>query len=632
MKRIFVLLFVLAFAFSLFAMPSTDVLAKIRQVTSVSQDGKFLQTKDSYAQAAGMKAILNLGGDMRGFAPTPLQSIVSSKDGQIIQALTGLYSGGSFVGVYYTASLDGGSSWTTPTLITSAGPFLRNYNEIAVASGEYPYVIVNYRTNAYFGDWFTTDALGPNGGGWTSPILVTDTANYAAYMPSIAVNPDGDKCVMIAYDVAGGFGTNYSTDYGITWGTYNFPATLNTDTLWGIDVSCVRWGNGDDVHGVFGMVWKDETRSDILASGAGSAIVPGYAYTTDLGVNWNGFTGLFEGNIWPNVNTLNGDTVIYNLDTTANSTNDAFPVKAYLDASTGGWTDELGNALGDGFGTWWYWWDAEYYTRGTNGVMAYVIPLNDLFVDYYENGGDLYTFIWQGQSFVFGYKFDGETDFRYDYINIHDGDVLDETGATATWRGNAYSANLCYDPSNENMYIIYNDYVDTSTGVTSVEALKLDPATNGVYRTTLILNAGLYEVECGKEVDENGLIHIAGVSDSQDSIYYKSVNINDPTLVWEDLGITTVWGMNNEISSNGKKNIYNIPSFVGKNGSISFVMSEGKNVEISVYDATGRNVKTINKFFAKGTHSVNLNLKQGVYFVKVNDGVNNFTKKVVSVK
>ena len=632
MKRIFVLLFVLAFAFSLFAMPSTDVLAKIRQVTSVSQDGKFLQTKDSYAQAAGMKAILNLGGDMRGFAPTPLQSIVSSKDGQIIQALTGLYSGGSFVGVYYTASLDGGSSWTTPTLITSAGPFLRNYNEIAVASGEYPYVIVNYRTNAYFGDWFTTDALGPNGGGWTSPILVTDTANYAAYMPSIAVNPDGDKCVMIAYDVAGGFGTNYSTDYGITWGTYNFPATLNTDTLWGIDVSCVRWGNGDDVHGVFGMVWKDEKRSDIIASGAGSAIIPGYAYTTDLGTTWNAYTGLFAGNIWPNINTLNGDTVIYNLDTLKNGTNDAFPVKAFLDTVSGGWINELGNTLADGFGTWWYWWDAEHYERKATGVMAYVVPLADLFVDYYENGGDLYTFIWQGQSFVFGYKFDGETDFRYDYINIHDANVLDTTGVTATWRGNAYSANLCYDPSNENMYIIYNDYVDTSTGVTSVEALKLDPATNGVYRTTLILNAGLYEVECGKEVDENGLIHIAGPSNSQDSIYYKSVNINDPTLVWEDLGITTVWGMNNEISSNGKKNIYNIPSFVGKNGSVSFVMSEGRNVEISVYDATGRNVKTVNKFFSKGTHSVNLNLKQGVYFVKVNDGVNNFTKKVVSVK
>ncbi|MDI6700621.1 MAG: T9SS type A sorting domain-containing protein [bacterium] len=631
MKRIFVLLFVLAFAFSLFAMPSTDALAKIRQTTSVSQDGKFLEVKDDDANAAGMTAILELGGDMRGFAPTPLQSIVSSQDGQTIQVVSGLFSGGGFVGVYYTASLNGGATWSTPTLISSAGPFARNYNELAVATGEYPYVIINYRTTNYWGDWFTTDILGPNGGGWTSPTLVTDTANYLAYMPSIAVNPDGDKCVMIAYDVAGGFGSNYSIDYGATWGTYDWPADLNTDTLWGIDVSCVRWGNGDDVHAIFGMVWKDETRSDILASGPGSAIVPGYAYTTDLGATWNAYTGLFEGNIWPNVNTLNGDTVIYNLDTTANATNDAFPVKAYLDATTGGWTDELGTALGDGFGTWWYWWDAEYYTRGTNGVMAYVVPLNDLFVDYYENG-DLYTFVWQGQSFVFGYKFDGETDFRYDYIDIHDADVLDETGATATWRGNAYSANLCYDQATDNMYIVYLDYVDTATGISSVEALKLDPATNGVYRTTIILNAGLYEVECGKYVDDNGYIHIAGVAGSEDSIYYKAVDINDAGLVWEDLGVTTVWGMNNEVSSNFKNNIYNIPSFVGKNGSISFVMNEGRNVEISVYDATGRNVNTINKFFSKGTHSVNLNLKQGVYFVKVNDGVNNFTKKVVSVK
>ncbi|MEO0237563.1 MAG: T9SS type A sorting domain-containing protein [candidate division WOR-3 bacterium] len=631
MKRIFVLLFVLAFAFSLFAMPTNDALAKIKQVTKVSQDGKFFETKDADAQAAGMKGILELGGDMRGFAPTPLQSIVSSKDGQTIQVVTGWYNGGAFRGVYYTATTDGGSTWSTPSLITASGPFARNYNEMAsvAALGEAPYVIVNYRTSAYWGDWFTSDLLGANGGGWSAPILVTDTANYLAYMPSIAVNPDGDKVVMIAYDAMGGFGSNYSTDYGATWGTYDWPATLNNDTLWDIDVSAIRWGNNNDVHGIFGMVWKDETRSDILASGPGSAIVPGYAKTTDLGVTWDAFYGLFDGNIWPNINTLNGDTVIYNLDTTANTTNDAFAVKAYLDTATGGWTDELGQPLGDGFGTWWYWWDAEFYPERGTGVMAYVVPLNDLFIDYYEEG-DLYTFIWQGQSILFGYKFDGETNFRYDYIDIHDGDVLDNTGTTATWRGNAYSANLCYDEATDNMYIVYLDYVDPAFGGTSVEALKLDPVTDKVYRSTIILNAGLYEVECGKYVDENGLIHIAGVSGSQDSIYYASVDINDPTIVWEELG-TTVWGMNSEISSKVNKNVYNISSF-SKNGAISFVMSEGRNVEISVYDATGRVVNKVNKFFAKGTHSLNLNLKQGVYFVKVNDGVNSFTKKIVTVK
>lgn len=636
MKRLLVLLFVVAFAFAIFAMPTTDALSKIGQTVKFSNDGKLPTSaiKDSTARAAGMKAILALGGDMRGFAPTPLQSIVVSKNGLIIQVITGHYGSGGFDGIYYTVSTDGGANWSTPTLISATGPFLRNYNELATDSSNYPYVIMNYRTSNYLGDWFTSDVLGPNGGGWTSPLLVTDTVNYAAYMPSIAVSPDGSKMVMIAYDLMGGFGSNYSLDYGATWGTYNFPATLNdTLKLQGIDVSCVRWGNGDDVHGVFGMVWKDETRSDILGSGTGTGIIPGYALTKDFGVTWDAYTGLFAGSNWPNVNTINGDTITYLLDTTANSTNDPITVKAYLNTTTGLWADELGNidAGSYGFGTWWYWWDAEYYTRNGRGVMVYAVPLADLFVDYYtDTDNDLYTFIWQGQSIMFGYKFDDETDFHTNYINVHDGTILDTLGTSATWNGNAFSANLCYDQVTDNMYIIYNDYYDTSTGITSVEALKLDPVTDKVYWTMLILNAGLYEVEASKFVDPNGYIHIAGPSGSQDSIYYKAININDAALVWEELG-TSNWAIGSEISSKVNKNIYNISSFV-KNGLISFVINDSRNVEISVYDATGRVINKTNKFFAKGTYTLNLNLKQGIYFVKVNDGINNFTKKVVTVK
>ncbi len=634
MKRLLVLLFVVVFAFTIFAMPTTDALSKIGQTLKFSEDGK-LQTsaiKDSIAQAAGMKAILELGGDMRGFAPTPLQSIVVSKDGLTIQVITGHFDSTSFNGVYYTVSTDGGASWSTPTLISGTGPYARNYNEIAADSLKYPYVIMNYRTTDYWGDWFTTDVLGPNGGGWSSPLLVTDTANYLAYMPSIAVSPDGSKMVMIAYDATGGFGTNYSTDYGATWGTYNLPATLNTTTLAGPDVSCIRWGNGDDVHGIFGMIWANEKRKDII--NYQGAIIPGYALTQDLGATWNAYTGLFAGSNWPNINTINGDTFVYLLDTTNNSTYDPINVNAYLDTATGLWADNLGqiNAASYGFGTWWYWWDAEYYTRNGKGVMVYAIPVTDLFVDYYTDttDRDLRTFVWQGQSIMFGYKFDGETDFHTNYIDIHDSAVIDTLGRTATWRGNDYSANLCYDEATDNMYIVYNDYVDTSTGVTSVEALKLDPATDKVYRTTLILNAGLYEVETQKYVDSNGYIHIAGVSNSQDSIYYKPVNINDIALVWEEVG-TSNWAIGSEISSKVNNNIYNISSFV-KNGLISFVINDSRNVEISVYDVTGRVINKTNKFFAKGTHTLNLNLKQGVYFVKVNDGINNFTKKVVTIK
>lgn len=81
----------------------------------------------------GQKGILELG-DIRGFTPTPLQSIVSSKDGDIIQVVTGWYSGGAYRGVYYKASADGGSIWSIPALISDAGSFFRNFNEIAVDS------------------------------------------------------------------------------------------------------------------------------------------------------------------------------------------------------------------------------------------------------------------------------------------------------------------------------------------------------------------------------------------------------------------------------------------------------------------------------------------------------------------
>ena len=652
MKKVFVVTMILVFAvLSVFAMPKDEAMTQINLKTSVTTDGKLPElaaVKDSYAIAAGFKSVLNLDGDFRGFAPTPSTSIISSKDGDTIQIISGLANGGDLsgmLGVYYTVSFNGGATFSTPELITSAGPFTRNYNEIATADGQLPYVIVNYRTSGYLGDWFTTDPLGPGQGGWTSPLLVTDTANYAAYMPTVAVNPAGDKVCMLAYDAVGGIGSNYSTDYGTTWGTYDLPASLN-DSLWGPDVTVARWGVADDVHAIIGMSWYDEVRYDI--AGASAAFYQGYSKSTDGGATWSIPTGIYAGERRPSMGHLRGDTFNYFLDTIpGNGVADTALIKCYFEDTTGFWADETGVVdAGDangpyGFGTWWYWWDAEYYPE--LNTFFYAIPMADLFTDYYvDAGGDLYTFVWQAQSMVFGYKGDLETDFSYLYMDIHDADVVDTLGSTVTWRGNAFSANLAYDDVNGCMYIIYSDYVDPAVGEPSIEAIKISlPVTDGdaILRSTLVLNAAQYTVECSRYVDANGYVDIAIAPGTLDSIYYIAVDLYDAGLVWEEIGtVTIVSGITKEtVSTSTKKNeIFFAPSIINNNSSIKFSLSSNTNVNISVYDVTGRMVKTLaNGSFTKGTHTINMNsndFNQGVYFVKFNAGDKSDSKKVIVVK
>ncbi len=542
MKRAVLIVSIFLFSFNFYAMPKEDFRIGIRQITSISKDETSpipVHPKDSFAIATGFKSILHINGDFRGFAPTALNSSVSSADGDTIQVICGKANGGEgtgFLGVYYTVSFDAGATWSIPELITSAGPFTRNYNEIAVADGQYPYVIVNYSTANYRGDWFTTDPLGPGQGAWTPPILITDTANYAAYMPTIAVNNAGDKVTVIAYDATGGIGSNYSTDYGMTWHTYNLPTSLN-DSIWGPDVCAARWGSGDDVHAIIGMSWYDEMRYDI--AGASAAFFEGYSMSTNGGQTWSVVKGLYNGDGRPAIPSINGDTFTYYIDNLpGNGVANYSPVKAYLDQGTGYWADSKGDIDNGyyGFGTWWYWWDEEYYEE--SHTLFYAIPMADLFVDYYvQPGGDLYTFPWQGQSIIFGFKRDADAEFTYDYIDVHDSIILNTSGNSATWRGNLFSANISYDVSDGTVYIIYQDYVDTAVGEACIEALRIN--NNEIYRATLVLNTASYTTEVASYITDDGYAHITICPGVIDSIYYKSVDVKDPLLLWTYIGTSS---------------------------------------------------------------------------------------------
>ncbi|MCK4523328.1 hypothetical protein KAU15_00250, partial [candidate division WOR-3 bacterium] len=148
----------------------------IKMINSQPENAKPIQSlsKDADASAAGGVAILNLGGDMRGFTPPALTSIIVDPNGNYIQVISAESDVTGFIGVNYTISTDNGSSWAAPVKISSTGPFVRNYNCIdSDETAWYPSVVSCYSSGA----WYTTDLLGPGGGSWSSPALISDTVS-----------------------------------------------------------------------------------------------------------------------------------------------------------------------------------------------------------------------------------------------------------------------------------------------------------------------------------------------------------------------------------------------------------------------------------------------------------------------
>lgn len=623
------LVLVMIFAFAL-------TNENIMSVTRAPFDANPMAVKDSMAIAAGAVSILNLGGDMRGFAPTPLTSMTYDPANDLLQVITGQFNsgGGTFDGVYNTYSTDNGATWSTPALISDAGAWVRNYNSIVAAPADnYPYVVVCNRTASMIGDWFTTDALGPGGGGWTANMLITDTVNGAAYMPTLAVNNDGSKVAFLAYDAALGFGINNSTDYGSSWGTYSVPSVFDPYDLasgvWWVDVSKLVWASGDNVYAVLGMVHNDDTiRSDIAGSGPGSAIGHGLSVSTDGGATYSAVAMAFGSNSMPNFPSMNGDTFEVYVDETDNATADTVVYHAYLDPTTGLWDDDMDGSIGggNGFGSWWYWWDVEII----GDIVYAALPYADLFVDYYADAdGDFYTFPWQGQSIMFG-KMDlgaSETSFTWIRKDIHDDNILSPAGDTPTWLGNAYSANVAGLP-NGDCYVVFNDYYDTATGETSIMYMYYDESANTLSDPMVgVLNTGAYEMETAAmaEVltDSTARIHCGFVSGSQDSIYYITFDADYAKDGIEDVNTAPAAA-------------FNVPSLVRDNGELSFTLSTSGRVEIALYDVTGREIRSLaNSTFTKGSHTVNFSaddLSTGIYFAKIKSDDLNASKKVIVVR
>ncbi len=620
MKKVFLFVLFVICTVLLFSKTNKD----IKMMNSQPENAKPIQSlsKDADAINAGGMAILNLGGDMRGFTPPALTSMIIDPAANYIQVISAESDSTGFIGINYTISTDGGSNWAAPVKISPTGPFVRNYNCIdADRAAWYPSIVSCYRSASISGTWYTTDLLGPGGGSWSSPTLISDTISGYAYMPSLAVNTDGSKIAYLAYDANGYYGTNTSADYGGTWTGYIAQGTLINNLL-GISVGKIIWGDSNDIYAILGCTWEEDSlRSDIANSGPGTCVSLGFSQSHDGGITYDTLIPVFNGHSLPTGYGLNGDTIIYYIDTLDNGITDYIPINAFLDVNTGSWTDELGNIFGSyvGFGTWWYWWDAEYY----DGVLYIVMPIAELFFDYYDSGTKLYTFPWSGQSLAYGHMdiAGGDTVFIWNILDIHDGNILDTLGTTATWKGNAYSANLVYQ-NETTMYLIYLDYPDTLTGLSSIEIMNYNPDT--ILRSFInrIPNAGLYGVEAANIVDNLGGIHIAGISGSEDSIYYWNYNISG-------------------IADNYKSNIirnnisfFNVPSIVKNNSEISFSISEAGNVKIALYDVTGREIKSlINGNFNAGTHSVALDgntITQGIYFAKmITENYDNSAKIII---
>ncbi|MEO0289036.1 MAG: hypothetical protein ABIN00_05325 [candidate division WOR-3 bacterium] len=613
-KSLFLGFFILIFVSNLFAVPSLELREKIWKESTIPFDGKY-DIKDSDAQNAGMIGIIECK-DFRGFTPSMLKNIVSSPDGYYCGVFAPHLNGFTFDNIFY--SKFNGSFWSVPvSLIPST--FLnstRIYGEMDLTGNQNLFIVYSCsNSDGDYGVYFMKDTsimytkL-------TTPVFLSDTTK-SDFSPSIASNDTGDSCLILSFDVfANKFLLKRSFDFGVNWEQDISYTGLDYDTISELSVSNIRYGSGL-IYITSQVSWKGEIRSDVDGSGKGTAYSLAFSQSYDFGLNWNGFKGVFNGEIWPEISSINGDTLLYLLDTTDNSANDPVVVKAFLDENDGIWKNQFGQILGDGFGTWWYWWDAQYYPEENR--MFYVLPVADLFVDYYLNSdNDLSTFIHQGKSLIFGMKDDTSENFKYVYVDLHDKNILNSYGSTPTNRGYCYSANLTYDPYTKEIYVVYLDYL---TSKTSVEMLRFANDKN-IYRATVIPDADLVSVECSKYIVDNdginGFLHIAGVAGSLDSIYWKNINVFDPSFVWDSVGYWgNFYGVEGQNGAKKRLSIKLLSNILKKENSLKLLIEEEGIYDIKIFDKTGRVSYCKSLFLIKGVNMINCEIKNGVNFISV---------------
>lgn len=598
-------------------------------------------TKDSLAIANGAKSMCLIQGG-RPIMPGGIQKMAWDPTSNYIQLILGACVDEVtplFSGVYY-ASNDAGANWTAGLDLYPANHSVsRALTSMDITPDGYPYAVSIYREAS--GDrqlWFTADGIGPNGGGWNTPFLVSDPAvDLIVNYETVAVNALGDKVVVFGYDNYWNFGVAYSTDYGQTFSAWTEPAALNPDSIgvYANDVSTIRWGDGDNVF----CLYANTPMANAAVYDYGGRPTFGLITSPDAGATWGALEPIFGTEWWPEVPALNGDTLRYMLDTIANGTPDTAYIKAWVDMTQGFWVDEIGyiDAAGFEIGSWWHYWDMEFVDDGTDQFLFFSLPYHQLTVDYVDEG-DLYTFHDNWGAIMFGYRDigAGATDYNWDFIDIH-APVIDTFGNLETYRGIPYTTQLSYDSRDGSVYIVYMDLYDTLTVAGSHELIKINDGV--ILRATVppVLNSGVSNAMAApKFVDGDGLIHTAFRPDTEDSIYYINLDV-DNVASWDTLG-TTTYG-NAGITSDREitnASAFEVPSIVKDFSKISFTLSSSSRVEITLYDVTGREIRSLaNNTFTKGTHTVNLNagdLTTGIYFAKIKSDDLNSSKKVIIVR
>ncbi|MEO0233976.1 MAG: hypothetical protein ABIN39_06290 [candidate division WOR-3 bacterium] len=630
MKKILLFVLILVFIINVFAVPSVELREKIWKESTIPFDQK-IDIKDSDAQSSGMIGILE-GKDLRGFAPPMLKNIVVSEDGYYCGVFASHFNGFAFDNIFYSKTSNFGSIWSAPTSLINSdfSNSTRIYGEMELTGNQDLYIVYSC-ADIYgnYGVYFMKDTsimytkL-------TYPMFLSDTTKYD-FSPSITSNHLGDSCLILSLDVLENkFLLKRSFDSGVNWEQDISYTGLDYDTISEISVFNIRYGNGL-TYITTQTSWKNEIRSDLVGSGKGTSFSFAFSQSDDFGFNWNGFNGVFNGDIWPEISSINGDTILYFLDTTNNSSNDPVVVKAFLDENEGNWKNQFGDTLAFGFGTWWYWWDAQYYPEENR--IFYALPVADLFVDYYlNNDNDLSTFIHQGRSLIFGMKDDTSKNFKYVYVDLHDKNILDSTGLTPTNRGYCYSANLTYDPYTEEIYVVYLDYL---TSKTSVEMLRFASDKN-IYRATVIPNANLISVECSKYIVDNdginGFLHISGVAGSLDSVYWKIINVFDPSFVWDSVGYWgSFYGIGNKNKVNNCLSIKLLSNILKEENSLKLLVEEEGIYDIKIFDKAGRVFYSKSIFLKKGVNLVKCDIKNGVNFISVRKENRTFNVKFLKI-
>ncbi|MDY6786855.1 MAG: hypothetical protein SVK54_01880, partial [candidate division WOR-3 bacterium] len=587
MKKVFVIS-LLALAFIMvFAGANEHFAPNMQDAKPTAPAGK-----DTMAAAAGGTALYWLNGTYSLFPGVASNIAYDTISGYVQIAAAAAYGAGDEFSLTYWASNDGGANWTTPVdLFASMHSLTRSLSSFTISEDGYPYAMATWRNGSTRGAFFVEDPSGPNAGGWTSPVQIGDTTQWpVTNYSTVTTNPVGDKVAFFGWNDYWTFGSNVSTDYGASWGTYTDIATLDPDVnpeIWYTDISTVRWADGDNVYGILGFTPAEDSMAFI----AGQGTTFGLFQSTDGGATYGNISPVFNGTWFPNVDGMGTDSFTYMMDTVDNEdATDAFAVQAWYDDTLGIFVDELGNIDGMGVapGTWWHKWDMEY----VNGKLHVIAPFQMVTVDYITEG-DLYTFTDYWDNLMYGVMdiAGGDTEFTWTFCDVKC-EVIDTLGNLDSYRGYQGTSQLSYDWRNDDMYVVYMDLYDVATGAGSHELLKIEGATGSVYRaiTPPIVNSNVANaIQAANIVDENGVIHQIWRPGDADSIYYAGIDVDDypDSTDWELIASGI------EDSKETANTFFSVPSIIRDNGAISFSIANTGNVRVSLYDVTGREVMNL---------------------------------------